>query len=152
MERSKPDGGLNRVSIGPQRREEHKVTVSFVLIHRLLKHGFKDFIDSFNLAITLGVIGGGILMLKTQQRGELMPYLIFKMSAMVRDQLFWNPESSNDVVKEKEGCGGCHTVECWHILDPFCEIFNRHDDIFVVTRRWGSTLHKVDGPFTKGTS
>ena len=56
------------------------------------------------------------------------------------------------MVKEKEGCGRDHVVECWHSLSPFCEIVNRHDDIFVVTNGWRSTLHKVDGPFTKGTS
>ena len=78
-----------------------------------------------------------------------MPNLIFKMSAMVGDQFFWNFESSNDVVKEKEGCGGCRIVECWHRFGPFSEIVNRHDDIFMVTSRWRSTFHEVDGPLTK---
>ena len=74
------------------------------------------------------------------------------MSAMVRDQLFRNPKSSNNMVKEKEGCGSCSVVKCWHSLDPFCEIVDRHDDIFMVTSGWRATLHKFDGPFTKGTS
>lgn len=30
--------------------------VAFVLVHRLLKHSFKDFGDHFNLSITLGVV------------------------------------------------------------------------------------------------
>ena len=56
------------------------------------------------------------------------------------------------MVKEKEGCGSCRVVKCWHGLDPFCEIVDRHDDIFMITSGWRATLHKVDGPFTKGTS
>ena len=56
------------------------------------------------------------------------------------------------MVKEKEGCGGCRIVECWHSFGPFSEIVNCHDDIFVVTNRWRSTFHKVNGPFTKRTS
>ena len=55
------------------------------------------------------------------------------------------------MVKEKEGCSGCRIVKHWHIFRLFSEIFNRHDDIFVVTSRWGSTFHKVDGPFAKRT-
>ena len=74
------------------------------------------------------------------------------MSAVVRDQLFRNSESSDNVVKEKEGCGSCRVVKCWHSLGPFCEIVDRHNDIFMVTNGWRATLHKVDGPFTKGTS
>lgn len=81
-----------------------------------------------------------------------MPNIIFKISAMLRDQLFLNSESSNDMVKEKEGSGGCCIVECWHSFDPFCEIVNHHDDIYVVTNRWRSTFHDVNGPFTERTS
>ena len=56
------------------------------------------------------------------------------------------------MVKEKEGGGSSRIVKCGHSLDPFGEIVNRHNDILMVTSGWRSTLHKVDGPFTKGTS
>ena len=56
------------------------------------------------------------------------------------------------MVKEKEGCGGCRIIECWHSFGPFSEIVNFHDDIFVVTSRRRSTFHKVNGPFTKRIS
>ena len=74
------------------------------------------------------------------------------MFAMVRDQLFGNPESSYNMVKEKEGRGSCRVVECWHGLGQFGEIVDRHDDILVVTSGWRATLHKVNGPFTEGAS
>ena len=56
------------------------------------------------------------------------------------------------MVKEKEGYSGCCIVKRWHSFGPFSEIVNRHDDIFVVTSRWRSKFHKVDGSFTKRTS
>ena len=55
------------------------------------------------------------------------------------------------MVKEKQGCSGCCIVERRHRFGPFSEVFNRHDDMFVVTSIWRSKFHKVDGPFTKWT-
>ena len=70
-----------------------------MFIHCPLKHSLKDLVDNFNLAISLRVIRQWILVFEAQQRGYLMPYLIFKVSDMVGDQLFQNPKSSHYMVK-----------------------------------------------------
>ena len=74
------------------------------------------------------------------------------MLAVVRDQLFRNSESSNNMVKEKEGGGSGRIVKSGHGLDPFGEIVNRHNDILMVTSGWRLTLHKFYGPLIEGTS
>jgi len=56
VERSKPGGSFYKGSLDPQRREGNKMSISLVFIHRLLKNIFKNFINSFNLSIALGVI------------------------------------------------------------------------------------------------
>lgn len=64
-----------------------------------------------------------------------MPYLIFKMSAMVRDQLFWNPESSDNKVKKEKGRGSCRVIERWHGLNPFGKIIDHHDNILMIINK-----------------
>jgi len=89
------------------------------------------------------------LVFEAQQRGEIISYLMFKVSAMVRDQLFLNPKHSNNTVKEKEGYMSHGVIEHWHAFNPFGKIVNDHDNMIMVISRWGSTLHKFNSPFTK---
>ena len=50
-------GGLRGCVVGLEGGKEHMMPIGFVISHHLLKHGLDDFIDRFDLAITLGVVG-----------------------------------------------------------------------------------------------
>lgn len=70
---------------------------------------------------------------------------------MFRDQLFQNPESSYNMVKEKESCGSHCVIERSHGLNRFGQIVNPHYNILVVTHGWRSNLHEVNGPLIEET-
>ena len=56
------------------------------------------------------------------------------------------------MVKEEMGSGVSGTVEGRHGFRPFGEVINGNNDVLMAVSRWGSTLHEVDGPLTKGTN
>jgi len=58
VERGEPSGSFDISSIGPQGKEEHKMPVGLMFIHCPLKHSLKDFVNNFNLDISLGVVRG----------------------------------------------------------------------------------------------
>ena len=76
-----------------------------------------------------------------------MKDLIFKVSATVRNKLFWNLESSDNIVKEEKGCSSHGVIECGHEFNPFDEIVNDHISILMVIFIWGSKFHKFSSPF-----
>ena len=54
-----------------------------------------------------------------------------------------------DVVKEKTCCNVSGVVKSGHSFDPFGDVINNDNDVFVAIARWGITSHEVDAPFTK---
>jgi hypothetical protein len=54
-----------------------------------------------------------------------------------------------DVVKEKTRCSVSGVVEGGHSFDPFGEVVNDDNNVFVTIVGGGITSHKVDAPFTK---
>ena len=62
---------------------------------------------------------------------ETLPSFYSESSTMVSDKLFQNTEPSNDLVEYKM-CG-CLTIRfnCGHILCPFHEIINNHNNVMV---------------------
>jgi hypothetical protein len=55
-----------------------------------------------------------------------------------------------DVIKEKMHCSVSGVVEGGHGLNPFCEVIDCDNNVFVAIAGWGITSHEVDAPFTKG--
>ena len=57
--------------------------------------------------------------------------MVLKVRAMVSDKVFWNPETSNNLV-EYEVCG-CLTIgfNYRHSLSPFREVVDSHYDMMM---------------------
>jgi hypothetical protein len=53
------------------------------------------------------------------------------------------------MVKEKTHYSVSGVVESGHSFDPFGEVINGKNDVFVAIAGGGITSHKVDAPFTK---
>jgi len=68
---------------------------------------------------------------------------------MVGNQFIRNPQSSNNMVEEKQDCSGCGFIKHGDIFSPFSEIFNDHNNILMVISIWRSKLHKFNGPSTE---
>ena len=117
-----------------------------------LEHCFNDFVDCFNLAISLGVVGIWVLVFEFQHGWNLSPDNVFKMFTMVWDQLFGSTKSWNDVVKEEMFRHFTFAIEHGHGLGPLGEVINNHNDIFM-TVDWGRVdCHEFDFPFIEGTN
>ena len=56
------------------------------------------------------------------------------------------------MVEKEMGSSFSDTVEGGHGFRPFGEVINGNNGVLMVVRRWGSTLHEVDGPLAKGTN
>ena len=54
------------------------------------------------------------------------------------------------MIEEKTRCSVSGVVESGHSFDPFGEVINGNNDVFVSIVGGGITSHKVDAPFTKG--
>jgi hypothetical protein len=68
---------------------------------------------------------------------------------MVGNKLEWYAKMRYDVVKEKACCSVSSVVESGHSFDPFGEVINGYNNVFVTIVGGGITSHKVNGPFTK---
>jgi hypothetical protein len=68
---------------------------------------------------------------------------------MVGNELEWYSKMGYDVVKEKTRCCVSDIVESRHSFDPFGEVINDDNNVFVTIAGGGITSHKVDAPFTK---
>jgi hypothetical protein len=64
--------------------------------------------------------------------------------------LEWYAKAGCDVIKEKMHCSVSSVVEGGHIFNPFCEVMDCDNNVFVSIARWGITSHEVNAPFTKG--
>ena len=56
------------------------------------------------------------------------------------------------MVKEKTRCSVSGVVESGHSFDPFGEVINDDNNVFVTIAGGGIIGHKVNAPFTKGAS
>ena len=56
------------------------------------------------------------------------------------------------MVEKEMGSTLSGAVEGGHGFRPFGEVIDGNYDVLMAVRRCGSTLHEVDGPFTKGTN
>jgi hypothetical protein len=56
----------------------------------------------------------------------------------------------DDVVKEKMRCSVSNVVEGGHGFNPFSEIIDFHDNVFVSIARWRVASNEVYDPFAKG--
>ena len=54
------------------------------------------------------------------------------------------------MVKEKESCSSCGVIERWHGFNPFGEIVNGHDTIFMVIIIWVEHSINLIGHLQKG--
>ena len=79
MKWRKTGGGFSECLVGPKEKKEQLVSVGLVFVQHSLEHGFEDLVDNLNLAISLRVISGGILVFKFQLGGELYPNNILEM-------------------------------------------------------------------------
>jgi hypothetical protein len=68
---------------------------------------------------------------------------------MIGNKLEGYSKAGYDVVKEKPRYSVSGVVERGHIFNPFGELINEKNDVFVAIARGGITSHKVDAPFTK---
>jgi hypothetical protein len=68
---------------------------------------------------------------------------------MVENELEWYSKEGYDVVKEKACCSVSGVVESGHSFDPFGEVINDDNNVFVTIAGGRITSHKVDAPFTK---
>ena len=68
---------------------------------------------------------------------------------MVGNKLEWYSKMGYDVVKEKTRCSVSGVVESRHSFDPFGEVINNDNNVFVTIAGGGITSHKFDAPFTK---
>jgi hypothetical protein len=55
------------------------------------------------------------------------------------------------MVKEKSRCYLNRVIKTLHGLNPFCEVINHDNDVFVPIARGRSTFHEFDPPFLEGT-
>ena len=58
MEWGEANGSLCGFTVGLKGVKYHVVPIGFVVSNHPLEHGLNDFIDCFNLAISLGVVEG----------------------------------------------------------------------------------------------
>jgi hypothetical protein len=56
------------------------------------------------------------------------------------------------MLKEEPGSGFGGVIESMDCFDPFCEVVDCGDNVFVVVAGWGETFHKVNAPLTKWAS
>jgi hypothetical protein len=56
------------------------------------------------------------------------------------------------VIKEKERYSVSGVVEGGHGFNPFFEVIDDENNVFVSIVGWGITSHEVDAPFTEGVS
>jgi hypothetical protein len=68
---------------------------------------------------------------------------------VVGNELEGYSKTGYDVVKEKMRCSVSGVVESGHSFDPFGEVINGDNNVFVTNARGGITSHKFDAPFTK---
>jgi hypothetical protein len=68
---------------------------------------------------------------------------------MVGNELEWYSKMGYDVIKEKTHCSVSGVVESGHSFDPFGEVINGDNNVFMTISRGGITSHKFDAPFTK---
>jgi hypothetical protein len=64
--------------------------------------------------------------------------------------LEWYSKEGYDMIKEKACCSVSTVVEGRHDFNPFCEVIDCDNDVFVSIAGWGITSHEVDARFTKG--
>jgi hypothetical protein len=64
--------------------------------------------------------------------------------------LEWYSKAGYDVIKEKTRCSVSGVVEGGHSFNPFCEVIDYENNVFVSIAIWGITSHEVDAPCTKG--
>jgi hypothetical protein len=64
--------------------------------------------------------------------------------------LEWYSEPGYDVVKEKMRCSVSGVVEGGHSFNPFGEVIDSENNVFVTIAGGGITSHKFYAPFTKG--
>jgi hypothetical protein len=68
---------------------------------------------------------------------------------MVGNELEGYSKTGYDVVKEKTRCCVSGVVESGHSFNPFGEVINDDNNVFVTIAGGGITSHKVDAPFAK---
>ena len=56
MEWGETSGGFCKCPIGIEGLEEHVMLVGLVLPYHPMEHGLDDFVDNFNLSISLGIV------------------------------------------------------------------------------------------------
>lgn len=56
---------------------------------------------------------------------------------------------SDNMVKEELGNGLEGVIKHGHCFNPFGEVVNLNDNVFVVIVRGGAIFHEVNAPFTK---
>jgi hypothetical protein len=76
--------------------------------------------------------------------------LILEVFPVVGNKLEWYSKMGYDVVKEETHCSVNSVVESGHSFDPFGEVINGGNNVFMTIDGGGITSHKVDAPFTKG--
>jgi hypothetical protein len=68
---------------------------------------------------------------------------------MIGNELEGYSKLGYDVVKEETCCSVSGVVESGHSFEPFGEVINGDNDVFLTIAGGGITIHKVDAPFTK---
>jgi hypothetical protein len=68
---------------------------------------------------------------------------------VIGKQLEWYSKVRYDVVKEKMRCSVNRVVEGGHSFNPFGEVIDCENNVFVTIVGGGITSHQFDAPFTK---
>ena len=93
------------------------------------KHSYENFVDCFDLAVGLWIIGCRVIMVKTQLFSKFGHHKIPKVATVIHDDSLGNTKMSYNVIKKEQWCGLSSVVKCQHLLSPFRKLINEYNDV-----------------------
>ena len=83
-----------------------------------MKHSIHNFVNGFDLEITLRIVGHLFFMMKSQLSAQLGHHLIRELILVISNYGLRNPKHGYDVIKKKDGDNFTILCICRNFLNP----------------------------------
>jgi hypothetical protein len=111
----------------------------------------KRAVGDFDLTVGLWVADRGKVLLNLQLAAKILNFLSTELCAVVRDKNPWESEPTNDVLPQEVNDPSLSDGLDWFCLNPLREVFDCHDEEFLLSLTPRKRSDNIYAPFVERT-
>jgi len=126
--------------------------VGFTLAESFLQNGLERLVDGLYLSIFLGVVRGGMTILKPQLGCYLFHHFILKVASMISDNITLDSKLSYNLIEYEEDKKFSIIINYRHGLGPLSKVLYDHDIVLMPPSRSWVAINEIYPPLGEGTN